>query len=71
MNAVAALNRNDPVLETIRGVVPNLLHLPAGCPFSLRCDECGKDCVDRFPEMRSVGPGHEVRCHAAGGKEEA
>ena len=71
MNAVAALNRNEEVLETIRGVVPNLLHLPAGCPFSLRCDQCGKDCADHFPEMHSAGPGHEVRCYPAGGKEEA
>ena len=71
MNAVAALNRNETVLETIRGVVPNLLHLPAGCAFSLRCDQCGKDCADRFPEMHSIRPGHEVRCHLAGGKEGA
>ena len=69
MNAVAALNRNEAVLETIRGVVPNLLHLPEGCAFSLRCDQCGKDCAGHFPEMRSIGQGHEVRCHLAGGKE--
>ena len=71
MNAVAALSRNEAVLETIRGVVPNLLHLPAGCAFSPRCDRCGKDCAVRFPEMRSIRPGHEVRCHQTGGKESA
>lgn len=69
MSAVAALYRNDSELETIRGVVPNLLHLPAGCPFSLRCDRCAEECAGRFPEMRCAGPGHEVRCHLVEGKE--
>ena len=71
MNAVKALNRNEAVLETIGGVVPNLLHLPEGCPFSPRCGRCGKDCTERFPAMRSAEPGHEVRCQHPGGKEEA
>ena len=65
------LTPRQNLLETIRGGVPNLFHLPAGCPFSLRCDQYGKDCADRFPEMHSVRPGHEVRCHLTGGKEEA
>ena len=71
MNAVASLNRNEAALDTIGGIVPNLLHLPEGCAFSLRCSLCGKDCAELFPAMRSVGPGHEVRCHQAGGKEDA
>ena len=71
LNAVAALHRNDEVLETIQGVVPNLLHLPAGCSFSMRCAQCRPDCADHFPEMRRVAPGHEVRCHLVSGEEEA
>ena len=71
MNAVAALHRNDTVLETIRGAVPDLLRLPAGCSFSPRCARCGEACAERAPELRSAGAGHEVRCHEAGGKEEA
>ena len=71
LNAVAALHRGDTVLETIPGVVPNLLHLPAGCSFSLRCSRCRPDCADLFPIMRCVAPGHEVRCHLVGGEEKA
>ena len=68
LNAVTSLSRNNRVLETIPGAVPNLLHLPAGCSFSARCSRCREDCADHFPEMRCVGPGHEVRCHLVGGK---
>ena len=41
MSAVASLERGNDKLETIPGVVPNLLHLPAGCSFSPRCAKCG------------------------------
>ena len=49
-------------LETIPGVVPNLLHLPAGCSFSPRCAECGAHCGAAVPELREISPGHLVRC---------
>ncbi len=62
MSAVASLERGSNELETIPGVVPNLLHLPAGCSFSPRCAECGAHCGDTMPELREVSPGHLVRC---------
>ena len=63
MNAVAALRKEGGKLDTIPGVVPNLLHLPAGCSFSLRCAQCREDCAGRMPELRETEPGHKVRCH--------
>ena len=62
MSAVASLERGNDELETIPGVVPNLLHLPTGCSFSPRCSECGEHCGDAAPELREVSPGHLVRC---------
>ncbi len=62
MSAVASLERGSDELETIPGVVPNLLHLPAGCSFSPRCARCGARCADVVPELREVSPGHLVRC---------
>ncbi len=59
---IASLERGSDELETIPGVVPNLLHLPAGCSFSPRCAKCGARCADAVPELREVSPGHLVRC---------
>ena len=50
----------DP-LYMIRGMVPNPLHMPKGCPFSDRCDRCMDICREKKPELRPVGD-HLVRC---------
>ena len=50
----------DP-LYMIRGMVPNPLHMPQGCPFSDRCDRCMDICRKKKPELRPVGD-HLVRC---------
>ena len=66
LGAVSSLRAGGETLETIPGVVPNLLRLPAGCSFSLRCDQCTQNCRDRMPELMEVAPGHKVRCHLSG-----
>ena len=63
--SVTSLRRGGEVLETIPGVVPNLLHLPEGCSFSLRCPVCGGMCADNLPPFAEVSPGHFVLCHLA------
>jgi peptide/nickel transport system ATP-binding protein len=68
LRSVSALERGGERLDTIPGVVPNLLRLPAGCAFSLRCGECSEDCAARLPELASVNGTHLVRCHMAGGE---
>ena len=62
MNAVASLEGESAQLDTIPGVVPNLLHLPEGCSFSPRCDRCCEDCLHSAPELAEIAPGHFVRC---------
>ena len=62
MNAVSSLRGGGGSLDTIPGVVPNLLHLPEGCAFSLRCAQCGEDCARLLPPLREAAPGHLVRC---------
>jgi len=49
-------------LETIPGIVPNLLELPQGCRFQARCTWVGEDCRKAEPELRPVSSGHQVRC---------
>jgi len=48
-------------LTPIFGLPPDLIELPAGCPFAARCDYRVDRCADR-PELRVVTPGHEVAC---------
>ena len=62
LRSVASLRAGGETLQTIPGVVPNLLHLPKGCAFSLRCDQCGADCEANAPEFREIAPGHFARC---------
>ncbi len=49
-------------LQTIPGIVPNLLELPRGCRFQERCSQVIDACRQDEPLLRSVAPGHLVRC---------
>ena len=53
-------------LATIPGSVPNLIDLPPGCKFAPRCqarvDNNLAICTEEEPELKSVAPGHTVRC---------
>ncbi|MBQ6255676.1 MAG: ABC transporter ATP-binding protein [Clostridia bacterium] len=62
LRSVASLRAGGETLQTIPGVVPNLLHLSKGCAFSLRCGQCGADCEQNAPEFREIAPGHFARC---------
>ena len=64
--SVASLREGGEALKTIPGVVPNLLHLPEGCNFSLRCDRCTAACEKAKPELVEIEPDHAVRCFLAG-----
>ena len=65
--SVASLGGGEPVLETIPGAVPDLLHLPEGCSFAPRCGECCARCLSAAPELIEAASGHRVRCAKSGG----
>ena len=48
-------------LQTIPGIVPDLVHPPAGCIFRDRCAFAAEKCAENPPEV-SVGPAHLSRC---------
>jgi peptide/nickel transport system ATP-binding protein/oligopeptide transport system ATP-binding protein len=50
-------------LDTIKGLVPNLLDVPPGCPFNPRCNYRFDRCDREMPGLREVKEGHLVRCH--------
>ena len=49
-------------LATIAGRVPELVDLPAGCPFADRCAYVVAACHDALPPPFEVGPAHRARC---------
>ena len=49
-------------LATIPGSVPELVDLPAGCPFAGRCRFTIDDCFRVVPPPHEVDAGHVVRC---------
>lgn len=52
----------DRKLEPIRGDVPNLMALPAGCAFRDRCDWAVERCGLDEPPLEEVYPGHGSAC---------
>ena len=49
-------------LEPIPGMMPDPSNLPAGCPFSPRCQYCMSRCMVESPTAFEVEPGHVVSC---------
>ena len=52
----------DRKLEPIRGDVPNLMALPAGCAFRDRCDWAVERCGLDEPPLEELYPGHGSAC---------
>lgn len=49
-------------LQSIEGMVPNLLYLPQGCRFHPRCEQVTEVCRRQEPALFALGNGHYVRC---------
>jgi oligopeptide/dipeptide ABC transporter ATP-binding protein len=51
-------------LVSIEGMPPNLVDMPGTCAFLPRCPFAVEQChQDPWPELRSVGEGHRIRCY--------
>lgn len=72
LNSIPTLSK-DPTgkikkkrLETIPGIVPNLLHLPKGCRFQERCSFVTDECKGAEPALRTIASRdqsqHQIRC---------
>jgi len=61
--SIPRMDKETKNLDTIKGVVPNLLHLPPGCPFAPRCEYANERCLKEIPELIEVEPRHLVKCH--------
>ena len=49
-------------LDEIKGSVPNLYNLPAGCSFAPRCAYVTDVCQQQMPELQTLTENHKVRC---------
>ena len=67
MKSIPRLDIDAERLEIIRGLVPNLLNMPPGCPFHPRCNFCSEMCTKELPELIEAKKNHLVRCHLVGG----
>ncbi len=64
--SVPVLGQVKERLDTIPGIVPDLIGLPAGCRFAPRCgarvDHGLAICTEQEPDLLPAGPAHFVRC---------
>jgi oligopeptide/dipeptide ABC transporter ATP-binding protein len=49
-------------LEEIKGIVPSLYELTAGCSFFPRCPEALPICREHIPKLTTIGEFHKVSC---------
>ena len=49
-------------LQTIPGLVPNLLQLPGGCRFQERCTYVTDVCRQQLPQLENLRGSHRVAC---------
>ncbi|MEO6790352.1 MAG: ABC transporter ATP-binding protein [Ornithinibacter sp.] len=66
LESIPRLDQKGQTLSAIGGLPPNLLKIPAGCPFNPRCRMAQDICrVEPRPELREVAPGRFSACHFA------
>lgn len=60
--SVPRLDKPTMRLKPIKGTVPDLLDLPAGCSFHPRCSYAKDICRQQSPILKSLGAGRRVSC---------
>jgi oligopeptide/dipeptide ABC transporter ATP-binding protein len=63
LTSVPSLALRKEKLSVIPGNVPNLIEPPSGCRFHPRCPHAQQICIDKVPELESIGEGRRVHCH--------
>ncbi len=61
--AIPSVEKKNEKLQTIRGMVPNLIYPPSGCRFHPRCDFRMEVCDKVRPKLHEIGEKYLVACH--------
>ena len=62
LKAVPKIGRTDE-LESIPGIVPDLVSPPTGCRFHPRCKYAMDICEKKLPPLMEIKPGHYAACY--------
>jgi len=63
LSCIPRLDRDRQTrLEPIQGQPPDLVRRPPGCAFHPRCSEVKKSCLEEWPPLVEVSPGHFAAC---------
>ena len=65
INSIPRRQRQGQELLTIKGLPPNLLRIPPGCPFHPRCPSRQAICSVELPAALDLGGGRSSACHFA------
>jgi len=65
LKAVPKIGRTDE-LQSIPGIVPDLVEPPSGCRFHPRCKHAMDICRKNFPPLVEIKSGHYVACYLYG-----
>ncbi|WP_291833821.1 oligopeptide/dipeptide ABC transporter ATP-binding protein [Limimaricola sp.] len=65
LKAVPRVDRDDEMLQTIAGEPPDMSRLPAGCPFSPRCEMVEPICAGTKAALVNFETGRRRACHRA------
>jgi len=62
LGSLPKIDEQQEELQTIPGMVPNLLKMPSGCAFHPRCPYADSQCTQTKPDLELKVDGHWVRC---------
>ena len=62
LNSIPRVDIEQGALESIEGMVPDLISPPKGCRFNPRCSFAMDICREEEPQLMEVEPGRFVSC---------
>ncbi len=63
-NSLPNIDKRDEMLKPIKGLMPDPMDLPEGCPFHPRCNYAKEICSQRKPITTYLSDSHYVECLA-------
>jgi len=61
-DSIPDIEKDEESLKPIKGLMPDPMNLPTGCPFHPRCDHAMPRCAEIVPARTMVAPDHYVKC---------